>query len=47
MHKRRTEVESLNGGIAKLGRELGVPTPVNETVARLIRVIQDNYEHQF
>ena len=47
MHKRRTEVESLNGGISKLGRELGVPTPVNETVARLIRVIQDNYEHQF
>ena len=47
MNKRKTEVESLNGAIARYGKELGVPTPVNETIAQLARVIQDNYENQF
>ncbi len=47
MHKRLTEVESLNGAVARIGKSVGVPTPVNETIAQLIRVIQDNYANQF
>ncbi|MCI8586588.1 MAG: ketopantoate reductase family protein [Lachnospiraceae bacterium] len=47
MHKRQTEVESLNGAVARIGKEVGVPTPVNETIAELIRVIQDTYADQF
>jgi 2-dehydropantoate 2-reductase len=35
--RRRTEVEWLNGGIARFGRELGVPTPLNEAVVALIK----------
>lgn len=31
-HGRRLEVEALNGTLARLGREVGVPTPVNDFV---------------
>ncbi len=34
---KRTEVDALNGAVVALGRELGVPAPVNEVVAALIR----------
>jgi 2-dehydropantoate 2-reductase len=32
-----TEIEAINGAVVKLGRELGVHTPVNETLLRLVR----------
>jgi 2-dehydropantoate 2-reductase len=38
---RRTEIEALNGAICRYGREMGVPTPYNETVSRLIRFIEN------
>ena len=28
--RRETEIDYLNGGIARFGREHGVPTPLNE-----------------
>jgi 2-dehydropantoate 2-reductase len=34
---RPTEIDSINGVIVAEGRRLGVPTPVNETVWRLVR----------
>jgi len=34
---RRTEIEHLNGAVASLGAKLGVPTPVNATLAALVR----------
>ena len=34
--RRPTEIEYLNGGIARFGRRHGVPTPLNEAVAALI-----------
>lgn len=33
----RTEIDSLNGAIVKLGRKFGVPTPVNEAVTLLVK----------
>jgi len=33
---RRTEVDALNGGIARFGREHGVPTPLNESILALV-----------
>jgi 2-dehydropantoate 2-reductase len=33
---RRTEVRHLNGYVSARGRELGVPTPVNDVVVRLV-----------
>jgi 2-dehydropantoate 2-reductase len=34
---RRTEVDAINGAVAERGRNLGVPTPINETLADLVR----------
>lgn len=38
---RRTEIDALNGAVAILGREYGVPTPVNEVVAQLVRAKEE------
>lgn len=47
MKKAKTEIEFLNGAIERLGAKVGVPTPVNTTVARLVRTIENNYERQY
>lgn len=38
--KRRTEIDSLNGFIARRGRELGVPTLVSHTLWALVRAAE-------
>ena len=40
---RRTEVDYLNGGIARFGRELGVPTPLNDAVTALIKGVEQSW----
>jgi 2-dehydropantoate 2-reductase len=40
---RRTEIDSLNGAIARYGAELGLPTPVNATIAALIRALETQH----
>jgi 2-dehydropantoate 2-reductase len=37
MRGRRTEIEELNGHVARQGRALGVPTPLNEAIVELVR----------
>ena len=39
--RRKTEVEALNGGIVKFGRETGVPTPLNEAIRALILGLEE------
>jgi 2-dehydropantoate 2-reductase len=34
---KRTEIAAINGAVAGLGRELGVPTPVNRWLTALVR----------
>ena len=34
-----TEIEAINGAVAREGARMGVPTPVNETLWRLVRAI--------
>ena len=34
---RRTEIEAINGAVSRLGNQLGVPTPVNDTLTRLVQ----------
>ena len=43
--RRKTEVEYLNGGIGRFGRELGVPTPLNDAITQLIRALEDSWPH--
>lgn len=40
---RRLEIESFNGKAAMMGRELGVPTPVNATLANITRFFDCRY----
>ena len=35
--RRETEIDYLNGGIARFGREHGVPTPLNEAILALVK----------
>jgi len=39
---KHTEIDSLNGYIARLGAELGVPTPVNHTLYTLVKLQEAN-----
>jgi 2-dehydropantoate 2-reductase len=42
--RRATEIDFLNGGIARFGRELGVPTPLNDAVTRLVKGLEASWE---
>jgi len=42
--RRRTEVQWLNGGIARFGREHGVPTPLNDAIVALIEGVERSWE---
>ena len=37
---RRTEVDYLNGYVAQKGQEVGVPTPMNEAVVRIVKRVE-------
>jgi 2-dehydropantoate 2-reductase len=41
--RRATEVDWLNGGIVRFGREHGVPTPLNEAVVALIKGVEASW----
>ncbi|MGH7259472.1 MAG: 2-dehydropantoate 2-reductase [Nitrospiraceae bacterium] len=38
---RPTEIDSLNGYIVQKGRELGIPTPVNEALTALVKAVME------
>jgi 2-dehydropantoate 2-reductase len=39
---KRTEIDSLNGYVARLGEKLGVPTPVNHTLHALVKLLEES-----
>ncbi|HJW25446.1 MAG TPA: 2-dehydropantoate 2-reductase [Rhodocyclaceae bacterium] len=41
--QRATEIDALNGGIARIGREVGVPTPLNEAMAVMIKGLEHSW----
>jgi 2-dehydropantoate 2-reductase len=41
--RRQTEVDYLNGGIVRFGREHGVPTPLNGAIAALIKGLEASW----
>ena len=43
---RLTEVDALNGGIARLGQEHGVPTPLNEAMAAIIKGLEASWSYK-
>jgi 2-dehydropantoate 2-reductase len=44
--RRATEVDYLNGGIGRFGRELGVPTPLHDTITALIKGVEASWAQQ-
>jgi 2-dehydropantoate 2-reductase len=38
---KRTEIDSLNGYVVRLGAELGVPTPINHALVTLVKLMED------
>jgi len=42
--RRATEIDYLNGGIARFGREHGVPTPLNEAILALVKGVEKSWE---
>jgi 2-dehydropantoate 2-reductase len=41
--RRQTEIDYLNGGIVRVGREHGVPTPLNEAVLALVKGLENSW----
>jgi 2-dehydropantoate 2-reductase len=41
--RRQTEIDFLNGGIVRFGRELGVPTPLNEAITALVQGMERSW----
>lgn len=44
--RKPSEIDHLNGYIARRGRELGVPTPVNRTLHALVKLVESGYDPQ-
>ena len=47
MAQRLTEVDALNGGIARLGRELGIPCPMNEACSAIIKGLEASWSLEY
>jgi len=43
--RRPTEIDYLNGGISRFGREQSVPTPMNDAVTALIKGLEASWRH--
>jgi 2-dehydropantoate 2-reductase len=41
--RRRTEIDWLNGGIVRFGREHRVPTPLNEAIVALVKGVEESW----
>ncbi len=41
--RRLTEIDYLNGGVARFGREQGIPTPLNDAVTALIKGLEASW----
>ena len=44
---KRTEIDSLNGAIYRYGRELGVPTPENESLVNQLKLAHEKFAKNF
>ncbi|NYT73746.1 2-dehydropantoate 2-reductase [Halomonas sp. QX-2] len=43
LDKKRSEIDYINGGITKIAREIGLNTPVNDTVVSIIKARESSY----
>jgi 2-dehydropantoate 2-reductase len=43
LHKRQTEIEAINGAIVEEGKRYAIPTPYNDMILNLVKVIESSY----
>lgn len=43
LHKKKTEIDFINGAAVEVGRACGLAVPINETVCREIKVLESSY----
>ncbi|WP_423494780.1 2-dehydropantoate 2-reductase [Microbacterium esteraromaticum] len=43
--RRRSEIDAINGAVAREGRRAGVPTPINDMVVTLVHATESAYIH--
>jgi 2-dehydropantoate 2-reductase len=41
--RRETEIDYLNGGLVRFGREVDVPTPANEAIWALVKGLERSW----
>jgi 2-dehydropantoate 2-reductase len=41
--RERTEIDAINGAIVAFGQEAHIPTPVNQTLTRLVKILEASY----
>lgn len=46
LHKKRTEIDFINGAVVRQAKALGIPTPVNEALTNLVKTIESTYDRQ-
>ena len=44
LKEKRTEIRQINGVVVRLGKELDIPTPVNEVLLNLVSTLEESYE---
>ena len=42
--RRQTEIDYLNGGIVRFGKEHGVPTPLNQAIWALVKGVEASWQ---
>ncbi|WP_176330302.1 ketopantoate reductase family protein [Oceanobacillus rekensis] len=43
LHKRETEIDAINGAIVEEGKRYAIPTPYNDMILNLVKVIENSY----
>ncbi|MEM5789611.1 MAG: ketopantoate reductase family protein [Syntrophobacteraceae bacterium] len=41
--KKRTEIDAINGAVVRFGKQAGIPTPVNQTLTWLVKILEASY----
>jgi 2-dehydropantoate 2-reductase len=44
LNNKRTEIDFINGAITRQGKQMGIPTPVNEVLTALVKTIEATYK---
>ena len=43
LNRRKTEIDTINGAVVRLGRQHGVPTPVNATLVAAVKGLERDF----